>query len=147
MNNRKGFTLMEMMVVIILIGVIAAIAIPNVIKLINNQNKEKYNAHIKLVKQALDLYTLRNKGEFDSCPNAGTYRLEYSKLLGGDEPLLIEDGITCTGYIFLTPKKNNSYSYEYHLTCQDKNSTRYIDENKNNTCNNSCSSTGCVIIN
>ena len=147
MRNRKGFTLMEMMIVVLLIGVVATIAIPTVIKLVNTQNKEKYNAHMKLVKQGLDLYVLRNKGEFDSCPNASKYRVDYSKLTTGEQPLVIESGITCNGYIFLTSKKSGSYAYDYHLTCVDKNNTKYIDENKNNTCNNVCSNTGCKVIN
>ena len=60
MNNKKGFTLIEMIVVIVLIGVVLVIAIPNVIKLSKGQEKNKFDAQTKLFKESADVYKIRN---------------------------------------------------------------------------------------
>ena len=61
--RKNGFTLIEMIVVIVLIGVVLVIAIPNVIKLSQNQDKEKFNTQFKLFGEAAKLYSIRYKGE------------------------------------------------------------------------------------
>ena len=139
--NKKGFTLIEMIVVIVLIGLVAIAAIPNVIKLMTAQTNEKFDTHMKLVEQALDLYTMRYKGDFDNYPNANIYRIDYNYI---DKELEADD-IECEGVIDLTKKKNNSYSYTYYLTCgdeplADQSSKKYVDEKdevNNHECNSS----------
>ncbi len=127
MKTRKGFTLIEMIVVIILIGLIVVVAIPQVIKLMTAQNNEKYDTHMKLVKQALDVYTIRYKGEFDNHPDANIYRISIDNL----DELMVADDIECTGYIDLTKKKGNTYKYDYYLKCVDNpvdpSKTPYMD--------------------
>ena len=115
MKTKKGFTLIEMIVVIILIGLVAVVAIPQVIKLMTAQSNEKYDTHMKLVKSALDVYTVKYKGDFDNYPNAEMYMMEYDYLDGELEP----DDIECRGYITLTKKKGNTYKYDYYLKCVD----------------------------
>ena len=141
MKTKKGFTLIEMIVVIILIGLIVVVAIPSVIKLMTAQTNEKYETHRKLVKEALDLYTIRYKGTFDNYPSATTYRINYDVLV--NEDLIVEDGVECRGYIDLTKKKSNSYTYEYYLKCSedfdDPNKTPFVDDfGTEPACNNKC---------
>lgn len=128
MKTKKGFTLIEMIVVIILIGVVVIVAIPEVIKLMTAQSNEKYDTHMKLVEKALDVYTIRYKGEFDNYPNASIYRISYDNL----DDLMVADDIECTGYIDLTKKKGNTYKYDYYLRCVDNpvdpSKTPYTDK-------------------
>lgn len=39
--NRKGFTLVELLATMVILAIIAGVAIPNVIKIMTNNNKEK----------------------------------------------------------------------------------------------------------
>ena len=59
-SHQKGFTLLEIMVVIVILGLLVAIVAPNVLE---NQDKamvEKTRADIAVLEQALDMYKLDN---------------------------------------------------------------------------------------
>jgi len=51
MKNKKGFTIMELMVVIAIIGVITAIATPSVIRWFSNQ---KFNSAVRDVQSSIE---------------------------------------------------------------------------------------------
>jgi len=57
---QRGFTLLEIMVVIVILGLLVAVVAPNVLQ---NQDKamvEKARADVALMEQALDMYKLDN---------------------------------------------------------------------------------------
>ncbi|WP_207062853.1 type II secretion system major pseudopilin GspG [Motiliproteus sp. SC1-56] len=59
-RRAQGFTLLEIMVVIVILGLLVAVVAPNVLQ---NQDKamvEKARADVALLEQALDLYKLDN---------------------------------------------------------------------------------------
>ncbi|MEH6822972.1 MAG: type II secretion system major pseudopilin GspG [Motiliproteus sp.] len=58
--HQQGFTLLEIMVVIVILGLLVAVVAPNVLQ---NQDKamvQKARADIAILEQALDLYKLDN---------------------------------------------------------------------------------------
>lgn len=135
MKKNNAFTLIEMLVVIVILGVILAIAIPNVTGLISGKSSKLYNQQIKLIDSAVRGYTLEYKSELIDSGDNSCYILPYEKLLRYE--LLIESEITCSGNIVLN-KENNDYTYDYYLTCKDKDGTKF-SEAKNLP-------TGCTII-
>ena len=82
--NRKGFTLVEIMIVVAIIGILAAIAIPNFLK---SRRESQRNACIANLKQI--------EGAYEQCK------------LGGNTPAnlaaLVAVGETATGYLKVTP--------------------------------------------
>lgn len=61
MTKRKnGFTLLELMVVIVIIGLLATVVVINVLPSRDQALVEKAKADIALIEQALDLYRLDN---------------------------------------------------------------------------------------
>lgn len=59
-TGQQGFTLLEIMVVIVILGLLVAMVAPNVLQ---NQDKamvEKARADVALLEQALDMYKLDN---------------------------------------------------------------------------------------
>lgn len=58
--RQRGFTLMEIMVVIFIIGLLVAIVAPNVMGNQDQAMQQKARADIATLEQALDLYRLEN---------------------------------------------------------------------------------------
>lgn len=59
-SEEEGFTLVELMVVIVIIGLLATVVIVNVLPSQDRAMKEKAKADIALIEQSLDRYRLDN---------------------------------------------------------------------------------------
>lgn len=68
--NKKGFTLIETLMVIALIGIISLILVPNVIFLINKNKKESCENLKKNIISATKIYVNENKYDLNfTCDN------------------------------------------------------------------------------
>jgi prepilin-type N-terminal cleavage/methylation domain-containing protein len=62
--NKKGFTLIELMIVVAIIGILAAIAIPKFADLINKSKEGATKGALSSVRGALQVYYGDNEGLF-----------------------------------------------------------------------------------
>lgn len=62
--NKKGFTLIELMIVVAIIGILAAIAIPKFADLINKSKEGATKGALSSVRSALQVYYGDNEGLF-----------------------------------------------------------------------------------
>jgi general secretion pathway protein G len=60
LHNQQGFTLIEIMVVVIIIGILAAIVAPNVIGRVDDAQITKAKAEIANIENAMKFYRLDN---------------------------------------------------------------------------------------
>lgn len=60
MNKRSGFTLVEIMIVVAIIGLLAAIAIPSFIRARQNTQQSTCVNNLRLIDGAKDQYALEN---------------------------------------------------------------------------------------
>ena len=63
-NNKKGFTLIELMIVVAIIGILAAIAIPKFADLINKSKEGATKGSLSSVRSAIQVYYGDNEGWF-----------------------------------------------------------------------------------
>ena len=94
MKKNKGFTLIELMIVVAIIAIIAAVAIPNLIRSRMNANESAAIKTCKTVYDAQGSYYSRN----------GIVAPDWGTLTGGAVPYLNgadwADGVVRSGYSF-----------------------------------------------
>lgn len=59
-KNQQGFTLVELMVVVVIIGVLVAIAIPVYNSTQDNARKNAHNANVRTIESAATMYIIDN---------------------------------------------------------------------------------------
>ena len=58
MNNEKGFTLIEMMIVLLVISVLLIITVPNIVEHNSSINDKGCNAYMKMVEAQIQAYEM-----------------------------------------------------------------------------------------
>jgi len=59
-QRQQGFTLLEVMVVIVILGIIASMVVPNLMGSQEQAARQKVVVDIRVLEEALDMYRLRN---------------------------------------------------------------------------------------
>ncbi len=62
MKNQKGFTLVELLVVVVIIGILTAIAIPVYNNASRNAERRAVEANLKTIDSAIQQYKMDNNG-------------------------------------------------------------------------------------
>ncbi len=60
MKRRTGFTLIEIMVVVVILGLLAAVVVPNVIARVEEARRTTAKTQIETIVTALEMYRLHN---------------------------------------------------------------------------------------
>ena len=66
MKNQKGFTLIELLIVVAIIGIIAAIAIPNLLNAIQRGKQKRTMGDLRTVATANESYSIDNNQYYSS---------------------------------------------------------------------------------
>ena len=66
--NRKGFTLVEIMIVVAIIALLAAIAIPNLMSAKRTANTAAAKANIRALSTAAEVFATANNGSYPTGP-------------------------------------------------------------------------------
>ena len=80
LRNTKGFTLIELMIVVVIIGILAAIAIPNFISMQDRAKESSVKANMHTLQLAIEDFAVQNEGTY---PVAGDDAAVQANLPGG----------------------------------------------------------------
>jgi len=129
--NRKGFTLIELMIVIAIIAVIAAIAIPSLMRNRLTSNEVSAVASIRTIATGQNNWRASDYDKNGFYDYTWAYRLLYYQLVAGIPVAIIDRsiadasgaaGISKNGYLFgdctsdATTGLGYSWQYEYGLS-------------------------------
>lgn len=128
LRNRKGFTLIEIIVVIVILAVLMAVAVPSVMSYMNEGNKAKYetvgraaliNTQAAVAKDYADDGKLNNYAEvvkwIDGDADADTETFGSAKSYGGSKVKVVTNSIS------LNSANDDVASAEYHVTLDGTN--------------------------
>jgi general secretion pathway protein G len=90
MRNQKGFTLIELLIVVAIIGIIAAIAIPNLLNAIDRGKQKRTMADIRSIGTAVESYAVDN----NFYPKVNSYTAVEPFI----EPIYIKTAPTADGW-------------------------------------------------
>lgn len=122
--NVKGFTLIEVLGVIVIMGLILIVAIPTMSKLMNNNKSQEYNSYYSTVQEAAQVYAGKLGSKLGNSKYSGCAEIELSTLINeGYVEAYSDNDVTCTtasgGTDYKIKIRNNkgNISVNFRLIC------------------------------
>lgn len=117
-SKNVGFTLIELMIVVAIIGILAAIAIPKFADLIRKSNEGSTKGNLGTVRSSLSIYYGDQEGQYPNTPEALTTGGSYIDFIPGVKtPNYHPD----TSAIELNNSGNDAAGWGYNNTPSDAN--------------------------
>ena len=115
MRKSKGFTLVELLIVIAIIGILAAIAIPNLLTAVQRGRQKRTMADMRTIATALEAYAVDNNVYPSAACPAGTFTGPAQPLTEGSLKVLLKDDTDpqAGGYMNKIPW-NDGWGHPYH---------------------------------
>jgi len=85
MEKRKGFTLVELVVVVMILGILAAIAAPKLLGTSGTATDNGLRQTVSVVRDAIERYAAENNGDFPGTDEA-TFKSDIAPYLRGAFP-------------------------------------------------------------
>ncbi len=83
MKNNKGFTLVELMAVIVILAILVTIAVPSAISISNKIKKKMYNTKVEMIYSAAKMYGQDNLGKFENITEGNCNSITVQDLIEG----------------------------------------------------------------
>jgi len=65
MKKRTGFTLIELMIVVVIIGILLVLVLPRIIRLMDKSREKTTHKNLKNIKLAIDMYCEQSDGGYN----------------------------------------------------------------------------------
>lgn len=136
MKNNKGFTLIQLIVCLIIMGLIIVFVVPKINETILNKKKDKMIEDAKLFVQLTKEYIEMGKGEYPIGENIVTYNLNLvdTKNEISDSPFeasYIREYVISTPYTSYITIKQTKEGYKYGMCLTDDKYTLNIILDRN----------------
>ena len=134
--KNKGFTIVELIVAVAILGVLTIIAIPSVKTIQDNNKDSKYIAYHKAIKTASKAYVDAYDEDLFGSINSGCAKVPYSKLKEKEliEAIQVKDvdcGIDADTYVYVFKQRNGNHAYYANIKCRSGTKVVYSKQELN----------------
>ena len=144
--NKKGFTLVELLLVIVIIGIIGAITIPNIMESLNASKAEGGESVEKLLEKNLELYNMDHEEDLwcnsadPGCVSKSEHIVTVQELYNMNPDIDMGECLLTTDnslkIISIGEDNNRKYRYSAEIICSkdfcDKNYMIATEQDRDN---------------
>ena len=137
--NKKGFTLVEVIVAVAILGVITALAFSGVTGLIDNNTKKKFEDYGQSVLYSAKIYVDSYHEDMFYSGGSATYchKLTFDYLIRESKISdFSQKDISCNypqSAVYVAKYSNGTYKYSVYLKCEDTSRHTILFDNTTNT--------------
>lgn len=140
-KNNKGFTLIEILAAVVILGIISTIAVPAVYKYVTKTKDFSYENMYKTVYDAVKNYRIDTNDVSANGITAPTYtKADINNFveLNYLDPLIdpVDKSKTCSAEVYVTECRNSTdstvlkdHEYTVKLSCSAHSGTKYFNDN------------------
>ena len=85
MKRRTGFTLIELVVVVMILGILVAIAAPKMINIMGDATDNSTRMSLEVIRDAIETYAAQNAGTYP-CTDEASFKTAIAPFLRGQFP-------------------------------------------------------------
>ena len=111
-GKRAGFSLVELVVVVLIMGIMAAVAAPRLFNKIDDAENSSARQSLSVVRAAIDQYALNNNGSYPADPSAEAFVTAYLK--GSFPTVPAGNNLVTTGTSALAVDSGDTNSWLYN---------------------------------
>jgi prepilin-type N-terminal cleavage/methylation domain-containing protein len=128
MRARKAFTLVEILIVVVILGILAAIVVPQFTSASEDAQISNVQSQLQTVRNQIELYRVRNNGQLPDFANNGWDDIVTSEYLRS-EPINPRTGVATIVVQAGGPAADDAFGWIWNTTDGELQAARFDEDN------------------